>query len=136
MQPRRDRGQEPYGYDGHQASDGFDQEDAYQPVKPVGYEARLAFEREARKPAGKAGTVRTPRERCAAVRRADIPPCAAGGCAHAGAGTGSLYRRTAARGRAAYGGIPSGTCRRGAAVCFRAGRAVPAYGRAARDASA
>ena len=53
MQPRRDRGQEPYGYDGHQASDGFDQEDAYQPVKPVGYEARLAFEREARNRQGR-----------------------------------------------------------------------------------
>lgn len=45
MQPRRDTQHTPYGETQNPAEDRLEEE-AYQPVKPVGYEARLAFEQE------------------------------------------------------------------------------------------
>lgn len=45
MQPRRDTQHTPYGERQNPAEDRLEEE-AYQPVKPVGYEARLAFEQE------------------------------------------------------------------------------------------
>lgn len=46
MQPRRDTEYPTYEDARNTAGEGTEQEDAYQPVKPVGYEARLAFEQE------------------------------------------------------------------------------------------
>ena len=42
MQPRRDTQHTPYGETQNPAEDRLEEE-AYQPVKPVGYEARLAL---------------------------------------------------------------------------------------------
>ena len=46
MQPRRELDQGPYEQAGEQPGGSYDQAENYQPVKPVGYEARLAFQRE------------------------------------------------------------------------------------------
>ncbi len=60
MQPRRELDQGPYEQAGEQPGGSYDQAENYQPVKPVGYEARLAFQRENQGRQGQPGPAARP----------------------------------------------------------------------------
>lgn len=108
MQPRRDTQHTPYGETQNPAEDRLEEE-AYQPVKPVGYEARLAFEQE------RASDARQGRTGPAAPQHTGAPAYGPRGpyapanraASRAAPGTSSLYGRPASHAAACAGpGVP------------------------------